>query len=92
MTTVGIRELRNRLSRYLEAVKNGEEIAVTDRGNVVAHISPGGRQDDPLMRKLAPLIASRTVRAGGSKSIRRPHKPVRATGKSGSRMIIEDRG
>ena len=40
MTEVGIRELRNHLSRYLERVKDGEEVTVTDRGRPIAKLSP----------------------------------------------------
>lgn len=38
MTTVGIRELKDRLSQYLRMVRRGEEILVTDRGQVVAEL------------------------------------------------------
>ena len=40
MRTVNIGELKNRLSGYLEYVKNGEEVVVRDRGNPVARILP----------------------------------------------------
>jgi prevent-host-death family protein len=39
MKTVGVRELRNRLSEYLRDVRAGETILVTDRGEVIAEIS-----------------------------------------------------
>lgn len=38
MMAVGVRELKDRLSEYLRLVKDGEEILVTDRGNVVAEL------------------------------------------------------
>jgi antitoxin (DNA-binding transcriptional repressor) of toxin-antitoxin stability system len=38
MITVGIRELKDRLSQYLRMVRGGEEILVTDRGEVVAEL------------------------------------------------------
>ena len=38
MITVGIRELKNRLSEYLRMVRRGEEILVTDRGEAVAEL------------------------------------------------------
>jgi prevent-host-death family protein len=37
---VGVRELRNNLSRYLERVRGGEEVIVTDRGSAVARLLP----------------------------------------------------
>jgi antitoxin (DNA-binding transcriptional repressor) of toxin-antitoxin stability system len=40
MKTVGIRELKNRLSEYVRDVRGGEEILVTDRGVVVAELRP----------------------------------------------------
>jgi len=40
MKTVGIRELKNNLSAYVRQVRDGEEIQVTDRGEVVAELRP----------------------------------------------------
>ena len=36
MYTVGVRELKNRLSAFLRQVRSGESVLVTDRGEVVA--------------------------------------------------------
>ena len=36
MISVGIRELKNRLSEYLRMVRRGEEVLITDRGEAVA--------------------------------------------------------
>jgi prevent-host-death family protein len=44
--TVGIRELRQNLSRYLRRVRKGESIQVLDRGRPVALLTPlPGRSD-----------------------------------------------
>jgi prevent-host-death family protein len=40
--TVGVRELKNRLSEYLRQVRSGEGVLVTDRGEVVAELMPAG--------------------------------------------------
>lgn len=40
MQTVGIRNLKNSLSRYLKLVQNGERIIVTDHNRIVAEIVP----------------------------------------------------
>lgn len=37
---VGVRELRQNLSRYLERVKDGETLTVTERGHEVARLVP----------------------------------------------------
>ena len=43
MKTVGVRELKNSLSEYLRDVRRGESVLVTDRGQVVAELSPPGQ-------------------------------------------------
>ena len=43
MRTVGVRELKNSLSEYLRRVRSGESVLVTDRGEIVAELSPPGR-------------------------------------------------
>jgi len=50
---VGVRELRQNLSRYLAHVKEGESFAVTERGREVARLSPSGPPDSPLARLAA---------------------------------------
>jgi prevent-host-death family protein len=39
---VGIRALRDGLSRYLAEVRSGHVVAVTDHGKVIARILPAG--------------------------------------------------
>jgi prevent-host-death family protein len=48
---VGIRELRNHLSQYLDKVQRGQEVVVTDRGRAVARVVPldGERRIDRLI-------------------------------------------
>ena len=43
MKTVGVRDLKNRLSEYLRQVRAGEGVLVTDRGEVVAEITTPGQ-------------------------------------------------
>lgn len=40
MKTIGVRELRQHASRYLEEVAAGESIEITDRGHPVARLVP----------------------------------------------------
>lgn len=40
MTRIGVRELRQHASRYLDKVKAGETIEVTERGELVAILVP----------------------------------------------------
>lgn len=40
MRVVGVRELKDHLSEYVRLVRSGEELLLTDRGEVVAEIRP----------------------------------------------------
>ncbi len=40
MKTVGIAELKNRLSHYLDGVRRGEEVVIRDRNHPIAKIVP----------------------------------------------------
>jgi prevent-host-death family protein len=51
MTSVGVRELRQRASELLRRVEAGESIEITDRGRPVAVLAP--LPEDPLERLLA---------------------------------------
>ncbi len=53
MNQVGVRELRQNLSRYLREVKEGETFVVTERGREVARLAPSGPADSPLARLVA---------------------------------------
>lgn len=55
---VGVRELRDHLSRYLERVKAGTEVVVTEHGVPIAYLVPR-----PRSSKLAEMIASGRARA-----------------------------
>ena len=48
---VGIRELRDHLSQYIQQVEAGDEVVVTDRGRAVARVVPikGARAIDRLI-------------------------------------------
>jgi prevent-host-death family protein len=40
--SVGVRELRQNLSKYLDRVKDGESLVITERGREVARLVPSG--------------------------------------------------
>ncbi|MGH7549960.1 MAG: type II toxin-antitoxin system Phd/YefM family antitoxin [Gemmatimonadota bacterium] len=58
MKQASISTLKARLSEYLRAVRNGEEVIVTDRGTPVARLAPL----EPLERHDAHLL--RLIEAG----------------------------
>ena len=51
MITVGVREFRDGLSRYLSQIKEGETLTVTEHGRPIARIAPVG--DSVLDRLIA---------------------------------------
>jgi prevent-host-death family protein len=57
-SSVGVRELRQNLSRYLERVKAGESFVVTERGSEVARLTPSGGHQTALARLIAERGAS----------------------------------
>lgn len=56
--TIGIRELRQHASRYIAMVKDGQRIAVTERGELVGYLEPVDRPTTTFER----LVAAGQVR------------------------------
>ncbi len=83
---VGVRELKNNLSRYLEQVEQGVEVVVTDRGRPVARLSG---VDSVEGDRLARLIDAGLVRPPASRVRQRP-VPLDAGG-SVSELVAEQR-
>lgn len=52
-TPVGIRDLRDHLSAYLERVKAGEVITVTEHGRPIARLVPNAARPDRLLELAA---------------------------------------
>jgi len=69
-----VRELRNNLSRYLERVRGGEELLVTDRGSAVARVLRVGTE-----QVLVRLIAEGVVTPAPQPK-RRAGAPIKGTG------------
>ncbi len=53
MNSVGVRELRQNLSRYLHEVKEGGSFRVTEHGREVARLVPSGPADSTIARLVA---------------------------------------
>lgn len=47
---VGVRELKNQLSRYIDQVREGKEVIVTEHGRPVARLTTLTESDDRLQR------------------------------------------
>ena len=92
MSTVGVRELKNRLTRYLRETKEGGEVVVTERGNPIAVIQPirHGRRASSLETRLADL-ADRGVVTLPSRKPRKGGRLITLKGPPLSSAILEDR-
>ena len=84
MDSVGVRELRDRLSRYLAEVRAGRTVTVTDHGRAVARIVPDD-EPSPLER----LIAEGRVQPARQRKRSAP-RPVEASG-TVSDLVADER-
>jgi prevent-host-death family protein len=81
----GVRELRDRLSHYLNVVRAGQEVTVTDHGKAVARLVP---LDQP--RALDRLVAEGLVTP--APAAKRSRTPLRITAKGTvSDLVAEQR-
>ena len=71
---IGVRELRDSLSRHLAIVREGHTITVTDHGRPVARIIPVGSPT-----KLEQLIAEGKVTPAKRRKSKRP-EPIKTAG------------
>ena len=62
-TTIGVRELRQNLSVYLDRVKKGEALTVTEHGVAVAILRPLPRTSNVLDRLVAEGVATPATRS-----------------------------
>jgi antitoxin (DNA-binding transcriptional repressor) of toxin-antitoxin stability system len=65
---VGVRELRQNLSVYLRRIKAGETLEVTERGQIVARLTP------PPSKTLSPL--QRLIAEGRATAPSRSHQDL----------------
>jgi prevent-host-death family protein len=87
--TVGVRELKTRLGGYLQQVRQGRTLVVTDRGEPIAELKPlpGGASAAAKLEQLKALGAVTRLE-------NRPLGPfhaIRSRGGSVADAIIEDR-
>jgi prevent-host-death family protein len=88
MATVGVRELKSRLSEFLRRAARGERVTVTDRGRPVAVIVPAA--ETPVDKKLLAMVREGLAKWDGGKPPA-PRRRVRLRGKPISDTVIGDR-
>jgi antitoxin (DNA-binding transcriptional repressor) of toxin-antitoxin stability system len=93
---MGIRELKNRLSEVVRAVKAGGHVLVTDRGTVVAELVPPGRSHaDPNVPPGLARLAERGIARLGAPNdpgLYRQLPRLKRRPVSAARLLDEARG
>ncbi len=92
MRRIGSREFKNRLGRYLQAVRGGQTLIITDRGKAVAQVAPAAETHpgaSAVEERLKELEAQGLIHL--AKRPLRKFRPVKTKGKPASQIIIEDR-
>lgn len=86
--SVGVRELKNKLSHYLRMVKRGEKLAVTERGKTIAYLIPARKS--AIFEEVTGLVSGdRAFWKGGKPSGAR--RPAQTKGRPVSQIVIEER-
>jgi prevent-host-death family protein len=62
VTSTGIRELKDNLSRYIRRIEAGERIAITVHGRVVAELVPAGAKTKGTPSRFDELVAAGVIR------------------------------
>ncbi len=86
--SVGVRELKLQLSKYLHRVKGGESIVITDRGKPIGRIIP---ESASLDEKIQQLIDAGLVEWSGVKPEIRQPDVVNKSGTLASDIVAEMR-
>lgn len=88
MTEVGVRDLKDRLSEHLRAVKAGEEVVVTEHGRPVARLV----RYSQLPAWLETMAAQGLVQLPDGTKPRGARVKLRGNGPSASDYVIRMRG
>jgi prevent-host-death family protein len=75
---IGIRELRQEASVYVDLAEKGYTVDITNRGRLVARLVPVREPDSPLERLIAAGIVEPAEEPGGTDGLE-PYPPSRPT-------------
>ncbi len=87
-TTVGIRELKAQISKYLRRVKEGQTLVITERGKPIGRIIPA---EQTLEERMLRLVEAGIVKWNGKKL--EPTDPIAVNRgpRQISDLVVEDR-
>jgi prevent-host-death family protein len=87
-TTVGIRELKAQISKYLRRVKAGQTLVITDHGKPVGRIVP---VEETLEARMQRLVEAGIVKWNGKKPKLREPITINRGPRQVSDLVAEDR-
>lgn len=87
---IGIRELRQHASVYVDMAERGYTVDITNRGRLVAHLIPAKVPDSPLERWLAAGIVREAEEDGDILEIE-PAPPVPSGQPTASQALLDMR-
>jgi prevent-host-death family protein len=90
-TSVGIREAKVHLSRYLKLVQKGEEVVITDHGRPVGEILPIGCRDLPLTERIDLLVERGILEPHSGERMARIPPPIPFPRGAAQAILQEDR-
>jgi prevent-host-death family protein len=85
---IGIRELRQHASLYVDLAEKGQTVDITNRGRLVARLVPAGEAESPLERLIAAGILRPAEDPGRLLDIE-PAPPVPAGQPTASEILQE---
>jgi len=91
MIVTGVKDAKNRLSRFLAHVKAGEEVIITKRGKPVARIIKEGSDKRSIRAALTPLLKRGLIALPTRRLEKVRLSTLKVSGKPVSEMVIEDR-
>jgi prevent-host-death family protein len=93
MTKASISDLKARLSAYLDIVRQGDDVLVTDRGRVIARLAPvtGDALEDSRREMLIRTGRLRPPTTALPRDFGRRHRPQDDAGRSLA-ALLEERG
>ncbi len=94
MRTVGIRDLKARLSSILREVQRGDTVLVTDRGRVVAELrkpNVASWVESPADRALARMASQGHLRLAERSSDPYPPSPIKTPEGTAAELLADER-
>jgi prevent-host-death family protein len=90
-TSVGIRDAKIHLSRYLKLVQKGEEVIITDHGRPVGKIVPMASRDLALRERIDRLVEQGIIEPLSGERLATIPPPIPVPKGVAQRMLQEDR-